>query len=326
MTKRHTENAEAYNLYLKGNYFYQMYSGEGFKKATECFEQALQKDPNYALALVGMANVHYAQCYFINIPPNESIPKGKIYVKRALDIDKNLAEAHAILGQILSLYDWEWELAEKEFSRALELNPNSGIIHRHYSTFLSVTGQQEKAVNEIMRAREIDPLNISYNAHVGERLCFAGRFDEAIEDLQRTISMAPQFFYSHFGLGYTYLLKSRMKEAIEELENAFYLSKGMPSATWALAMTYYIAGKKTEAEKLFNNLTERAKQHYIPSTFFSSIHKLYGNLDQAYMWLEKACDEHDIWLPFFLVWPDEEYRIPFDKRSAELLKKKGVIS
>jgi len=323
LTKRYTEDVEAYNLYLKGNYFCQMYSADGFTKAIECFEQALQKDPGYALAHVGIANTLYFQCYFIDVPPNESIPKGKKHVEKALDIDENLAEAHATLGQILSLYDWDWKAAEKEFKRALGLNQNSADIHRLFSTFLSVTGEQEKAVVEIKRACELDPLNINYSAHLGERLLFAGQVDEAIDHLKKTTVMAPQFFYSYAMLGYGYVAQSKIEEAIAAYEKAFELSGGMPSAVWALALAYFKAGRKSEAEKLFNSLKERAKKKYMPPTFFISLHKALGDLDQAYKWLEKACDEHDIWLPFCLVFTDDDMRLPFDQRSAELLKKKG---
>jgi serine/threonine protein kinase/Tfp pilus assembly protein PilF len=326
LTKRYTEDVEAYNLYLKGNYFCQMYSAEGFAKAIECFDRALRKDPDYALAHVGIANVLYFQCYFLNVPPNESIPKGKKHVKKALDTDKSLAEAHAILGLILYLYDWDWKAAEEEFKYALELNPNSANSHRLYSTFLSVIGRQEEAVVEIKRACEIEPLNINYSAHLGERLLFAGQVDEAIDHLKKTIAMAPQFFYSHVLLGYGYLAQSKMEEAISAYEKAFELSGGMPAAAWALALAYFRDGRKAEAEKLLNSLKERAKKKYMPPTFFISLHKALRDLDQAYAWLERACDEHDIWLPFCLVFTDDDMRLPFDQRSAELLKKKGVIS
>ena len=253
------------------------------------------------------------------------IPKAKAYVKKALDIDEKLAEAHAILGRIICFYDWNWIVAEQECKRALELNPNSFIIHSHYSYFLSVTGQHEEAIIEAKRARELDPLSIMANALVGEIFWSTGQFDKAIEDLQKKITMDPNDYYSHSLLGNAYMGKSMIKESIAEYEKAFDLSGGAPIIVWVIAITYYRTGEKTEAEKLFNSLKERAKHEYIPPTFFFAIHRVRGNMDQAFKWLERACEDRDIWLPYCLVWPDDIYRIPYDQRSTELLKKMGLI-
>jgi len=326
LVKRYTENLEAYNLYLKGNYFSQMWTVEGFEKAIECLEQALQKDPNYALAYAGIAYVYFFRAFFGNFPPKEAIPKAKTYLKKALDIDENLAEAHALLGKIRTMYDWNWVLAEQELKLALELNPNSSIIHLHYCDFLSVTGQHEEAIIEVKRARELDPLSININANVGERMYFAGQFDRAIEDLQKTIAMDRNWFYSHLLLGLSYLGKSMLKESIVELEKASDLSGGAPLVVVMLASTYYRTGKKTEAEKLFNSLKERAKDEYIPPSFLFVIHKVRGDMELAFKWLERACEDRDIYLPYYLLpQPEDHLIIPYDKKSTELLRKVGLI-
>ena len=324
LMKRYTENLEAYNLYLTGKYYSEMWTAEGFEKAIECFEQALQKDQNYALAYTGIAYVWFFRAYFGN-PPMEVIPKAKTYVKKALDIDEKLAEAHALLGRISTMYDWNWELAEQEFKQALELNPNSSIIHFHYCDCLSVTGQHEEAVIEVKRARELDPLSVTTNGNVGERLYFAGRFDEAIEELQKVIAMDKNWYYSHFMLGFVYLAKKMFMESIAALEKAFNLSGGIPLIVVFLACAYYRLGKKIEAEKLFNSLEKRVKEEYIPASFIFVIHKVRGDMDLAFKWLEKACEDRDIYLPFHLIHIEDYLLIPYDKKSTELLKKVGLV-
>jgi serine/threonine protein kinase/Tfp pilus assembly protein PilF len=324
IVKRYTENLEVYNLYLKGCHLFQMWTAEGLEKAVECFEQALQKDPNYALAYAGLAEVYFFYSFFGNLPPREGTQKAKSYVKKALDIDERLAEAHACLGFISTLYDWNWVVAEQEFKRALELNSNSSIIHIRYATFLSIIGHHEEAIAEVKQARELDPLSINVNSMVGEILFFSAQFDKAIEDLQNTITMDPNYYYSHYMLGWSYLGKSMFKESIEALEKAFDLSNRAPNVSVILAIAYYLFGKKPQAEKLFNSLKKRAKDEYIPPSFFFMIYKVSGDLELANKWLEIACKVRDIYLPFSLPHTVDCIRIPYDQKSTELLKKVGL--
>jgi len=324
LVKRYTENLEAYNLYLTGKYYSEMWTAEGFEKAIECFEQALQKDPTYALAHTGIAYVWFFRAYFGN-PPKEVIPKAKTYLKNALDIDEKLAEAHALLGRISTMYDWNWEMAEQEFKQALELNPNSSIIHVHYCNFLSIIGQHKEAVIEVKRARELDPLNINTNAEVGERLYFAGRFDEAIEELQKVIEMDKNWYFSHLMLHLAYLAKKMFKESIVEAEKGVEFSGGMPFAIVNLAIVYYGTGRKADTEKLFKKIEEMAKEGYIPASFFFIFHKIQGNKELAFKWLEKACEDRDIYLPFYLIFVEDYLLIPYDQKSTELLKKVGLV-
>ena len=324
IVKRHTEDLEAYNLYLKGNYYWQMLTKEGFEKAIECFKQVLKKDPHYALAYTGMASVYWMSSYWGNVPPNEAYPRAKEYAKKALEIDNTLAEAHSTLGYIITFYDWNWIVAEQEFKRALELNPNSSITNMLYTDFLSVTGQHEEAIIEAKRARELDPLSILIHAHVGNVFFFSGRYDEAIEVLQMTITMNPNYFFSHFVLGFAYRVKSMFEEAIAEWEKAVDISGGTPTAVTWLATAYYDFGKKAKAEKLFDSLKQRARDEYVPPTCFYLIHRVRGDQDQAFEWLERACNEHDSFLPWHRVCPIEIWRIPDEPRFKALLKKAGL--
>jgi tetratricopeptide (TPR) repeat protein len=302
-----------------------MWTLRGLKKAIECFEQALLKDPNYALAYVGIASVWFYRAWFGNFPPKKVIPKAKTYIKKALDIDEYLAEAHALLGNIITMYDWKWELADQEFKQALELNQNSSIIHFYYCNFLSIIEHHEESVIEVKRARELDPLNINISANVGERLYFARQFDNAIEDLQKTIEMDKNWWYSYLLLGNVYLSKKMFKESIVELEKASNLSGGIPITIVLLAIVYYRIGRKADVEKLFKKLEEMAKEEYIPASFFFIFYKFQGNTELAFKWLEKACEDRDIYLPYHLILIEDYLRIPYDKKSTELLKKVGLV-
>jgi len=324
LLKRYTEDIEAYNLYLKGNYYWQMLTIEGFDKAIECFEQAFKKDPHYALAYTGLASVYWISSYFGNVPPNEAYPKAKEYAKKALEIDNTLAEAHASLGIINMNYDWNWKVAEREFKQALQLNPNYVLTHMWYSFLLIFTERNEEAIAEAKRSQELDPISVFINTNVGLVFLYGGRYDEAIEVLQMTIAMNPNYFFSRNLLGLAYRGKSMIEEAIAEYEKAFDVSGGTPRAVMALATTYYEFGEKAKADKLFDSLKQRQRDEYVPPTFFYFIHLARGDQDQAFEWLERAYNEHDSFLPWFRVFPIDRYRIPDEPRFTTLLKKIGL--
>ena len=324
IVKRYTEDLEAYNLYLKGNYYWQMLTIEGYDKAIECYEQAFKKDPHYALAYTGLASVYWHISYWGNVPPNEAYPKAKEYTKKALEIDNTLAEAHTSLGFINMNYDWNWKEAEREFKQSLQLNPNLAITHQQYSMLLTVTERHEEAISEIKRSQELDPLSSLFSTIVGNTLFYAGRFDESIEVLRKTITMDPNYFLSHCYLGKSYRVKSMLEEAIAEYEKAVNLSGGTPIVVAALAATYYEFGKKARTEKLFDSLKQKSRDEYVPQMCFYRIHKVRGDLDQAFECVKRACEEHDSFLPWFRVDPIDAHRIPDEPRFKALLKKAGL--
>jgi len=321
IVKRHTEDLEAYNLYLKGNYYWQMLR---FDKAIECYEQALQKDPHYALAYTGLASVYWWSSFFGNIPPNDAYPRAKEYAKKALEIDDTLAEAHASLGVINMNYDWNFKAAEREFKQALHLNPNSALTHFQYSFLLTLTEFHEEAISEAKRAQELDPLSSWINALVGKALFFSGRYDEAIEVLRITITMNPNYFYSHFVLGLAYRGKSMFEEAIAEFEKSVHLSGENSWIMAELAAAYYEFGKKSETEKIFDSLKQRSRDEYVAPMCFYWIHKVRGDHDQAFEWVKRACEEHDSFLPWLRVSPIEIARIPDEPRFQALLEQAGL--
>ena len=323
--KRYTEDLEAYNLYLKGIYYARLFSIKGFKKAIECFEQSLQKDSNYSLAYRGLAEVFVNSPFFGNVRPNEAYPKAKEYLKKALEIDNTLAEAHSGLGFIYMNYDWNWNAAEKEFKQALQLNLNSADTHHSYSLFLTFAKRHDEAIAEAKQAQVLDPLSIFINTFLGLVYFYAGQYDRAIEEQQLALTLNPGYFLAHYNLGIANRGKLMIKEAIREYETAVDFSGGAPMIVSCLACAYYEIGKKEQAEKLINSLEQKLKKEYVPPSCFIPYHLLRGDLDQAYKWLERAIDEHDAYLYYWISLPIEIYRITDDPRFNTLLKKVGLM-
>jgi TolB-like protein len=322
--KRYTENMEAYTLYLKGIYFLRMYTPDGFKKAVEFFQAALQKDPDYALAYAGLAEVFYPSAFWGNVPPREAYPKTKEFAQKALEKDDSIGDAHAALGLVYSFYEWNWQEAERTLKRALELNPNSSIAHMSYSWHLTITRRYEEAVAEARKAQALDPLSALINAHMGFALFWARKFDEAVEELEASLSITPNFFLSHYYLSLCRSAKFQLEEAIRENEKAVQLSGEAPFPTLMLASYYFEMGKTEQGEKLFKALKERAKHDYLPPMGFSVIHLLRGERDQVFEWFNKALDERDSFLPWCLNFPIEKYSVPDEPRFNALLKKAGL--
>jgi tetratricopeptide (TPR) repeat protein len=321
IVKHYTDNPELYRLYLLGLHHWNKLTPEDFVKSEEYFEQAISKDPNYALAYAGIADVTVFNTFFMSIAPRDAIQKAKKYLNIALELDENLAEAHAVMGWVHLFYDWDWEKADHEFKRALELNPNSAIILMHYCDFLSISGQHERAISLIKRARELDPLSIFINHNVAERILHAGRFDEAIDLLKKTIAMEPHYYYPYYLLGAAYYAKSNIKESIEVEEKAYELSGRIPLVGWVLAIIYYEEGKFQQGDMILDALKEKAKEEYVPASLISHIYISRGETDEAYKWWKKACDDRDFMLPYFLNWPIAFFRIPEEKRFQDLIDK-----
>ena len=321
LEKRHTDNLEAYNLHLKSSYYRQMLTGEGFKKSIKCSQKALEMDPNYALAYYGLAAVYLASSYWGNMPPAEAYPKAKEYANTALNIDSTLAEAHAALGFIYTHYDWNWPAAERELRYALDLKPNSAIIHLYYSWLFTLTERHEEAIAEAKKARELDPVSSFVNSYAGQVYIFDGQYDKAIEVLEDTISLSPAFFLPHYFLGLAYEGKLMLEKAAEENEKALNLSGSNPMIVTQYAITCYQLGDKSKAEELFGGLKQRLSNEYIPPMAFFCKYLFIGDLDQAYVWLERAFHAHDTYLAWCRILPNELLPIPDEPRFRELLGK-----
>jgi TolB-like protein len=319
---RHTKNLEAYNLYLKGCFFWQTLTFKGFGKAVDYYEQALIKDPDYALVYTGLASLTVQNSFHGNSPPNIAYPKAINYLEKALNIDDTLAEAYSTLGTIDTFFNWDWGSAESNFHRALQLKPNSPLIHLFYSFFLTCTRRIEEAIDEIKFAQELDPLSVYINSHLGIAYSnLNGQYDKAIEEFLTVISINPNYHFAHLHLGNAYYGKSMLKEASAEYEKAVSLSDDLPYASAFLASCCYLMGDNRKADKLLESIRKKAETQYIPPMSFYLIHKIRGEEDLAFEWFRKACSGHDSFLLWFLVSPFFNFE---SKRYKLLLAEAGL--
>jgi serine/threonine protein kinase/Tfp pilus assembly protein PilF len=324
LTKRYTENAEAYNLYLQGRFFWEKRTEEGFKKAVECFKQAIELDPSYSLAYVGLANTYgtFAGYGFLSL--DEAIPRVRTLLEKALSIDDEIADAHTLMAQITYAYDWDWEGAEKEFKLALQLNPNSMYAHMWFSIYLAKMGRMDKALEELTRAYELDPLNIVVNYGMGAGNIWARRYDVAIQAFEKSLSMDQNFVPAYVGLGKIYLLQSKHEEALEELDKARELSRGSsPDVVSLRGMVHAESGNRVEAEKALEELFDLSQQRHVSSIHFTSLYMALNQKDQAFDWLEKAYRERSDELTALKIdplWDD----LRADPRFSEVIKKIGL--
>jgi eukaryotic-like serine/threonine-protein kinase len=295
LVRRQTNNAESYQLYLKGRHHWNQWTKQGFDQGIEYFHRAIEKDPNYALAYAGLADSYVLLGWNSLLPPREAFRKGKEAAMKALQFDKDLAEAHTSLAAVVWLYDWYWLEAQTEFKRSLQLAPTYPNVNHWFAEYLSTMGRFEEAITQIEHARELDPLSLIINVAGGWILYFARQYNGAIEQLQRSLELDPNYSVTRWILGLVYRRLGRYEEAILEGEKAAVLS-GSPLMRAALAQTYGMAGMKKEALEILAGLTSLATQEYVAPYFFAGIHIGLLETDRAIEWLETAYDENSHWL------------------------------
>ncbi len=323
LTRRHTENTEAYQLFLKGRYHWNRFTEQDLKKAIEYFNQAIAKDPSYALAYSGLAE-SYGVLAVQYWPPREAMPKAKAAALKALEIDETLGEAHSCLGGITLFYDWDWVSSEREFKRSIELNPNNGTAHQLYSYYFEAMGQPEQAITEMKRAMEIDPLSVSINADLAVAYNLARQYDLAISQFQKTIELEPHWGLAYAQLGSVYLQKGMIKEAIHEMQKAEPLEQSAEVIGRA-GHAFAVAGNRKEAEKRLEKLRKFSKEKYVPPFGAAFIYMGLGDKDQAFEWLEKAYAERSGWLIWINADPLFD-SIRSDPRFADLLRRMRLPS
>ncbi|MCK4931221.1 MAG: tetratricopeptide repeat protein, partial [Candidatus Aminicenantes bacterium] len=321
LQKKPTENLEAYKLYLQGRYFWNKRTEEDLKKAIEYFEQAIEKDPNYALAYVGLADSYLVLPDYSSFPRKEATLKAEKATRKALEIDNTLGEAHASLASI-EWENWDWGGAEKEFKRAIELNPGYATAHHWYAFLLMFEGRHDESIREIKLAKDLDPLSLIINANVGFMLHYARRYDEALEHYMNVIEIAPDLAWLHRYIGMAYEQKEMHKEAEKEFQRAITLSGGFTKDLEALAHTYAMAGKREEAIEIVGELRELFKRERASPYGIASIYAALGEKDKAFEWLEKAYEIIDSKIPYLKVDPLFD-NIRTDPRFKVLLKKVG---
>jgi tetratricopeptide (TPR) repeat protein len=323
VTKRYTENAEAYQLYLKGRYFWNKRTRDDLKKSIEYFNQSIERDPNYALAFAGMADAYVLFPGYSVSSPQDSYPKARAAAKRALEIDEGLAEAHAALGLELFAYEWNAAEAIKEFRRAIELNPNYATAHHWYGNqVLLYTGRFDEAIAAMKRAQELDPLSLIVNADVGDTYFYARQYDKAIEQLLKTIEMDQSFYYAHYELGMAYEMKGLYPEAIAAYKQARALNND-PRVLALLGHAYAASGRRDEALKMLKQLQELARQQYVPAYHFVILYAGLVDRDQAFQWLEKTYQDRTSRMTILQVDPFLD-PLRSDPRFTEMVNRVGL--
>lgn len=323
LTKHHTENTDAYELYLKGRVQMTRLTDDGFLKARDYFQQAIARDQNYALAHAALGESYVMLGGWNVSTPNESFPKGRESAIRALQLDPNLAEARASLGMISFVYDWDWKTAEQEFKRALDLNPSYSDAHQLYAYYLLAMRRFDEALLQMQRAKELDPASLSKVSAIGEVLNFMGRTDEALRQHEKALELDPNSGFAHWSLGNVYVHKRMYDEAIIEYKKAIPLSGTSPDEPATLAYAYAKSGKRAQALQTIKELIKRGERSYVPSTLIAATYAALGDRDEAFSWLHKAVQQRDGILPFINVDPIFE-DLRSDSRYSEILQRVGL--
>ncbi len=320
--KRYTANAEAYQLYLRGRYFWYKRTEEALRKSIEYFNQAIAEDPSYAAAYDGLSDSYALLALRGIIAPREGLLKAKAAALKALEIDDSLGEAYASLAHA-RLHDWDWAGLEEEFKRALELNPGHAIAYHWYSEYLMAMGRADESIAIIKQGQETDPISPVITATLGFTLLFARRYDQAIEQFRKALELDPNHFLSHYRLSHIYSLKGSHREAIDEAQQSVALSGGSTETLAGLAQAYAGAGMREEMQKVLDELNQRSKERYVSPYYVAKIYASLGDKEQTLHWLEKGFQERN---PDFIelrVEPALDL-LSDDARFRDLLRRVGL--
>jgi adenylate cyclase len=299
--RRHTDNTEAYHLYLTGRYFWAKFTKNGIAKACECWECAIARDPTYPLPYAGLADAYYRSYLLGNIDPRRAFEKIESAARKALELDETLAEAHVSLANMKLHSDWDFSLVQRELKRALVLNSTYAQAHHVYSHYWIARGNVEQSRIDSLRALNIDPTNLTLIAHLGWHYYHAGDYVRAIEAGQRVIEMDPSFILARRYLGQAYALNRMYKEAIAEFEQL--TSDGSPVAKGYLGLVLALSGRKQEAEAMLADLISESTERYVSSYHLATIALALGDIDRAFAWLNDALDERAWPMPYLKLDP-----------------------
>jgi TolB-like protein/Tfp pilus assembly protein PilF len=324
LVKHHTEDSEAYQAYLRGRYFWNKRTPDDFKRAIECFQQAITIDPNYAIAYSGLADCYIHVSVYSVLSPKEYLPKAEATALKAIQLDDTLAEAHASLA-FHKTQIWDWSGADKEYKRALELNSNYAATHQWYSIYLRVVGRFDEAIAEMKIALELDPLSLSFNAGLGFCFYAARLYNQAIEHLLAALELDSNFGATHFFLGLAYTQKKMYDEAIVSYQKARTLLADLPEALAYIGHAYAMSGNRDEAQKVLDELLEILPQRYVEPYFIASIYTALDEKDQAFAWLEKGFEDHIASMANLKVDPMLD-NLRDDPRFESLLQRMGLAA
>jgi TolB-like protein/DNA-binding winged helix-turn-helix (wHTH) protein/Flp pilus assembly protein TadD len=316
-------NPEAYESYLKGRYFWNKRTPDGLKVALAYFKEAIEEDPKYAQAYSGLADTYalLGDWQYAVMTPKEAFPKAKAAAIKALELDSSLGEAHNSLAFVMDGFDWDFDSAEKEFQRAIELNPGYATAHHWYAWHLSLLGRFDDAIAEMKKAQNLDPLSLIINADLAELLVLAHHYDESVAQSRKTIEMDPNFALAHNQLAQAYLQEHIYDEAVTELKKAVQLSSNSATCIANLARAYVASGKRSEAEKLLGDLKKRSNAAYSNAPEIAIVYASLGDSDQAMNWLEKGYEER--FNPGVLLRPGFD-PLRSDSRFQNLLRRIGL--
>ncbi|ODT04021.1 MAG: hypothetical protein ABS52_06445 [Gemmatimonadetes bacterium SCN 70-22] len=322
LMRRYTEDSVAYRAYLRGRYQWNKRTRDGFLRAIGHFQEAIDRDPSYALAYAGLGDAYNVLGYYNYLPPRESYPKAKAAAMRALDIDEALAQAHASLGYTRLFYDWDFRGAEASFRRAIELDPTYASAHQWYAWCLLVMRRMDEMIETMRTALQLDPLSLIINAHMGYALFWAGRFDEALEQLARTQALDPEFALTYWPLGAVYVWQQRTDEAIAAFQRLVQLT-GDTIGMGYLGITAGIFGRPEVTRDVLRRLEAAAKERYVSPLDRALGHAGLGEVEETFRWIEKAMDERvsDLVRLRVLPWPAA---VREDPRFEEVARRIGL--
>ncbi len=319
--KHHTVNVEAYELYLKGKFHADKLTEPELNQAITHFQAALGKQPDYALAYAGLAYAHGSLNLWAYVSPGSVTPQLRAAVAKALELDDTLAEAHVHLARLSFFVDWDWDMAEREFKRALELDPANAYAHVMYAYLLSARGRHPEARAEANKAHQLDPLSVLAKVALGRTSSWAGDNDRALEAGRQAIAMEPNSFIAHHLTGDVLMRKGRREEGIAEMEKAAQIAP-VPQVLGLLGRMYGRVGRKADAQKVLDQFLARAKQQYVPARSIADVYDGLGDFEQANVWMNKAIADRESSLVHFKVMADDITRA--NPHYPEWLKKIGL--
>jgi DNA-binding winged helix-turn-helix (wHTH) protein/tetratricopeptide (TPR) repeat protein len=323
LRKRYTVNPDAFQSYLKGRYYWNKRTSDGIKKGIEHFDSAIEQDPLYALAYTGLADCYSLLSLHGVLQPREAFTRAKAAASRALEIDDQLAEAHASLAYANLYYEWDWAAAERGFKRSIDLSPNYATAHHWYHEYLVLRGRIDEATEEINKAQQLDPLSPAINAALALPLLNSGQYHQGITALKRVIELDPGFYRGHFFLGIAYTLMGLYEMAFAELQDAVSLSENGTRAVAVLGWAYAVAGKRDEALAVMDELQRRMQDSYVSPYGMVIICTALGEKDEALEWLEKGYEMKDEYLTRLGI-AVELNSLRSDPRFRDLLERVGL--
>jgi TolB-like protein/Tfp pilus assembly protein PilF len=325
LPKQITRNNEAYQLYLQGRYFWNKRSSENLKKAADLFRAATEKDPNFALAYAGLADCYAVSYYYVGERPRELMPLAKTHAAKAIELDPTLAEPHATLGFVTWLLDWDSATAEKEFLRAIELNPNYPTAHHWYSRYLRGRGRMEEAFREIKRAEELDPLSLVIINNVAEIHIDRGDLNSAVRECQRTIDLDPNFWAAHQTMGIILVKQGRYPEALAEAQKSVQLASRSNASLALLGNVYGSLRQRSETDAVIKELEKRYVDKFADGRDLAIVYAGLDDKEKAFAWLEKAFADRSAFIMFLRL---EPLMAPLhsDPRWSALERRAGISS